>query len=65
MQQSQQAKGHSLLEVMVVQLLLRLLATTALDGADWMICYQLDDTIVQSLMVIKFMLLEEMEQGQS
>ena len=48
MQQSQQAKGHSLLEVMVVQLLLRLLATTALDGADWMICNQLDDTIVQS-----------------
>ena len=48
MQQSQQAKEHSLLEAMMVHLLLLLLATTALDGADWTICNQLDDTIVQS-----------------
>ena len=55
MQQWRQAKEHFLLEVMVVLKLLRLLATTTQDGADWMIYNRLEDIIVQSSMVIKFM----------
>ena len=63
---SQQAKEHFSLEAMVIlAMLLRLLATTAQDGADWMICNQLELVIVQSSMVIRFMLLEELEQSKS
>ena len=62
---SQQAKEHFSLEVTVVLKLLRLLVTTAQDGADWMICNHLDIVIVQSSMVIKFMSLEEMEISKS
>ena len=66
MQQSQQAKEHFLLEVMVmVLMLLRSLATTVQDGANWMTCNQFVQIIVQSSMVIKFMSLEEMEQSKS
>ena len=50
MQQSQQVEEHFLLKV-------------AQDGADWMICNQLDDIILQSSMVIKFMWLEEILQS--
>ena len=53
--QLQQLKEHSSLEVgMVVLTLLQLLATTTLDGADWMTYNQLDELIVQSSMAIKF-----------
>ena len=62
---SQQAKEHFSLEVIVVLKLLRLLVTTAQDGADWMICNQLELVIVQSSMVIKLMSLEELVQGKS
>ena len=62
---SQQAKEHFSLEVMVVLNLLRLLATTVQDGADWMICNQLELVIVQSSMVIKFMSLEDFKPGNS
>ena len=65
MQRLPQAKEHSSLEVMIVLPLLLLLATTAQDGKDWMICNQFDDTIVQSSMVIKFMSLEEIQQSKS
>ena len=61
-----QAKEHFSLEVMIVLPLLLLLATTAQDGKDWMICNQLDEIIEQSSMVIKFMSLEEtMRQSKS
>ena len=63
---SQQAAEHFSLEVYVIlDMLLRLLATIAQDGADWMICNQLELVIVQSSMVIKFMLLEELESSKS
>ena len=55
MQRLPQVKGLFSSEVMVVLKSLRLLVTTAQDGADWMICNQLDDIILQSSMVIKFM----------
>ena len=44
---------------------LRLPVTTAQDGADWMICNQLEIGIVQSSMVIKFMSSEVVEQSKS
>ena len=63
---SQQAKEPFSLEVKVIlDMLLRLLATIAQDGADWMICNQLELVIVQSSMVIKFMLLEVLEPSKS
>ena len=63
---SQQAKEPFSLEVKVIlDMLLRLLATIAQDGADWMICNQLELVIVQSSMVIKFMSLEELESSKS
>ena len=66
MQQSQQPKEHSSLEViMVLLMLLRSLATTVQDGANWMTCNQFVEIIVQSSMVIKFMSLEELEQSKS
>ena len=66
MQRLPQAKEHFSLEVMIVLPLLLLLATTAQDGKDWMICNQLDEIIEQSSMVIKFMSLEEtMRQSKS
>ena len=66
MQQSQQPKEHSSLEViMVLLMLLRSLATTVQDGANWMTCNQFVEIIVQSSMVIKFMSLEEVEQSKS
>ena len=55
-QWSPQVKEHFSLEVIA---LLLLLATTAPDGTDWMICNQLDENIEQSSMVIMFMSLEE------
>ena len=59
MQQSQQPKEQSSLEVLMVLMLLRSLATTVQDGANWMTCNQFVQVIVQSSMVIKFMSLEE------
>ena len=51
---SQQAKEHFSLEVKVIlDMLLRLLATIAQDGADWMICNQLELVIVQSSMLTR------------
>lgn len=64
-QQSQQTKVHCLLEVMVVLKSLRLLATTAQGGANWMTYNPFVIIIVQSLMAIKFMSLEGVEQGES
>ena len=64
-QQSQQTKVHCLLEVIVVQVLLQLLATTAQGGASWMTYKQFVIIIVQSLMAIKFMSLEGVEQSKS
>ena len=62
MQQSQQPREHSSLEVMVmVHMSLQSLATTTPDGADWMICNQLVIGIVQLSMAIKFMSLVDME----
>ena len=67
MQPSQQIKEHSLLAVPVVEITksLRLLATTAQGGANWMTYNQLVITIVQSPMAIKFMSLAEMDIGDS
>ena len=64
-QQSQQTKVHCLLEVLVIQVLLQLLATTAQGGANWMTYNPFDIIMVQSLMAIKFMSSEGLEQGES
>ena len=59
----QRVKEHSSLEVGEVPKSLRLLVTTALDGANWMICNQDEIVIVQSWMVIRFMWLADIKKG--
>ena len=59
----QRVKEHSSLEVGEVPKSLRLLVTTALDGANWMLYNQHEIAIVQSWMAIRFMSLEDIKQG--
>ena len=48
------------MEVIIRGMSLQSLASTALNGADWMICNLIVEIIVQSSMAIKFIILAEM-----